>query len=70
MEVLNISKDDVDDEVPDVESTEDSDRMLGIAKHNEGLVILVNLMNVLGKTNIQDYASYATEAGDVTPLAA
>lgn len=34
MEVLNISKDDVD-EVPDVVSSEDSDNMLGVAKHNE-----------------------------------
>jgi len=46
MEVLNISKDDV--EVPDVVSTEESDHMLGVAKHNDDLVILLNLMNVVG----------------------
>jgi purine-binding chemotaxis protein CheW len=68
MEVLNISKDDVD-EVPDVVSSDDTDHMLGVAKHNEDLVILLNLMNVVGQSKIQDYGSYATEAIDVAAVA-
>jgi purine-binding chemotaxis protein CheW len=69
MEVLNISKDDVD-EVPDVVSTAESDHMLGVAKHNEDLVILLNLMNVVGNSDVQDFGSFGSEAIDVAAMTA
>ncbi len=69
MEVLNISNDDIE-EVPDVVSTVDSDRVLGVAKHKDDLVILLDLMNVVGNTKVQDFGTYASETVDVAPISA
>ncbi len=69
MEVLNISNDDVE-EVPDVVSTVESDHVLGVAKHKDELVILLDLLNVVGYTRIQDVGAFAGEAIDVTPIVA
>ena len=68
LEVLNISKDDVED-IPDVVSTGDSVNLLGVAKHKDGLVILLDLVNVVGGTEVQDIA-YASETVDIAPLTA
>ncbi len=69
LEVLNISKDDVE-EIPDVVSTGDSVNLLGVAKHNDGLVILLDLVNVIGGTEVQDFGAIASEAVDIAPLSA
>jgi purine-binding chemotaxis protein CheW len=69
MEVLNISNDDVE-EVPDVVSTVDSEHVLGVAKHKDDLVILLDLLNVVGYTRVQDLGSFAAESVDVAAITA
>ncbi len=69
LEVLNISKEDVE-EIPDIMSTGNSDHLLGVAKHKDGLVILLDLVNVVGGTKVQDFGAYMSETADIAPLSA
>jgi len=64
MEVMNIANEDIED-VPDILSNVEVDSVLGVAKQKEDLIILLDLMKMVGSTDLS-FADSMTPELDAT----
>ncbi len=60
MEVLTLSKKDIESS-PDSLTTDKSDAVLGVAKHDKDLIILLDLMKVVSKSELENAKGFAVQ---------